>query len=292
MNKINLIIAFLITVSTVNATFAQIKMKKLATLDLDMSETSGLVYYQNEFLITHNDGGNASEIYILNLKGVLDRVIEVENAKNEDWEDLTQDDEGRLFIGDFGNNDNRREKNQIYILPKKFIDQKKVEAKKITFSYEDQHDFPPKDKNLNFDCEGFFWKNDKLYLFTKCRTKPFSGETRVYELPAKAGNYKAKYIGSLFLCQSGWRFCSVTSVDYNPKTNSIAVLTYSKLYILSDFNGHNFWEGKVREYPLPLIKQREAVCFKSDNTLYMTDEVKRGLGGGNLYEIKLGNTIK
>lgn len=288
MQKIGFILAFFFFLVHTQESVAQVKMKKIATLDKDVIETSGLVFYQNKYLITHNDGGHRSELYVMDLNGEIDRVIDIEDAKNEDWEDLTQDDEGRVFIGDFGNNDNKREKNHIYILPKNFMNDKHVEPKKITFSYEDQRDFPPKDKNLNFDCEGFIWKDGKLYLFTKCRTKPFSGESRIYELPAKAGKYEAKYLGSLFLCNSGWRFCSVTSVDYDPKTNTLAVLTYSKLYILSDFKGHNFWEGKLKEYQLPVIKQREAICFKDKNTLYMTDEVKRGLGGGNLYELKLG----
>lgn len=265
----------------------QVKMKKINDLPKSIYETSGLVYYQNKYLITHNDGGHKSEIYVLNLKGELLKKIDIEDTKNRDWEDLTQDDEGRLYIGDFGNNNNDRKKCQIYILPKNFIDKKDVEPKKITFSYEDQKDFPPKKKRLNYDCEAFFWKDDQLYLFTKCRTKPFTGESRVYVLPAKPGKYKAKYLGSIQLCSAGWRFCSVTSADYDAKSNTLAILTYSRLYVISDIKSNSFWKGKLQSYSLPVIKQREAVCFKNKTTLFVTDELKRGLGGGNLYEVKL-----
>ena len=65
----------------------------------------------------------------------------------------------RLFIGDFGNNYNKRGKNHIYILRAGFIKDKnnRVNADKITFTYEDQDKFPPKKESLNFDAEAFFW---------------------------------------------------------------------------------------------------------------------------------------
>ncbi len=265
----------------------QAKLKKVADLPKKVIETSGLAYFKNEFLITHNDGGHKSEIYVMNLKGEIVKKINVKDTKNRDWEDLAQDDEGRLYIGDFGNNDNSREKCQIYILPKNFLDKDEIKPKKITFSYEDQKNFPPKKSQLNYDCEAFFWKDDKLYLLTKCRTKPFTGESRIYEVPATPGKYKAKYIGSINLCQAGWRFCSVTSADYDAKTNTLAILTYSRLYVVSNIKGNDFWKGKVKSYSLPVVKQREAICFKNKTTLFMTDEKKKGFGGGNLYELKL-----
>ncbi len=265
----------------------QAKLKKVADLPKNVIETSGLAFFKNEFLITHNDGGHKSEIYVMTLKGEIVKKINIKDTKNRDWEDLAQDDEGRLYIGDFGNNSNSREKCQIYILPKNFLDKDEVKPKKITFSYEDQTKFPPKKSQLNYDCEAFFWKDDKLYLLTKCRTKPFTGESRIYEVPATPGKYKAKYIGSINLCQSGWRFCSVTSADYDAKTNTLAILTYSRLYVVSNIKGNDFWNGKVKSYSLPIVKQREAICFKNKSTLFMTDEKKKGFGGGNLYELKL-----
>ncbi|NOQ73300.1 MAG: hypothetical protein GQ574_14945 [Crocinitomix sp.] len=277
------LILFMITATAMG----QAKLKKIADLPKAVFETSGLAYFKNKYLITHNDGGHKSEIFVMNLEGEVLRKINVKDTKNRDWEDLAQDDEGRLYIGDFGNNGNSREKCQIYILPSNFLDKKEVTPKKITFTYEDQKAFPPKKSELNYDCEAFFWKDDKLYLLTKCRTKPFTGESRVYEIPATPGKYKAKYIGSIFLCNSGWRFCSVTSVDYDAKSNTLAILTYSRLYVVSNIQGNDFWNGKIKSYSLPIVKQREAICFKNKTTLFVTDEQKRGLGGGNLYELKL-----
>lgn len=279
-------IVFLLFCSLIQIGFGQVSVVKIASLDKSMIETSGLVLHQNRYLITHNDGGNKSEIFVLDLSGKLVKKINIKNTHNNDWEDLTQDDKGRLYIGDFGNNLNTREDCQIYILPTGFIDKDEVEPEKITFTYEDQKAFPPNKANLNYDCEAFFWKDDHLYLMTKCRTKPFTGESRIYELEAKKGKQVAKYKGSVYFCNTGWQFCSVTSVDYHQKSNTLAVLTYGKLYILSKFDGINFWKGEIKSYGLPSLKQREAVCFAKEHSLYMTDEYKKGFGGGNLYELK------
>lgn len=266
---------------------AQLSMKKIAELPEKMAETSGLVLYNQKYLITHNDGGNKAELFVLDLEGNHIKTIEIENTKNQDWEDIALDTDGHIYIGDFGNNLNKREACHIYILPKNLEDKEKVEPKKITFTYEDQEEFPPSAEDLNYDCEAFFWKDDSLYLFTKCRSKPFTGISNIYVLPAKEGKYKARKIGSFNLCNLGWQFCSVTAVDYFAKSNTIALLTYSRLYLISGFDKNQFWNGQLKSYNLGALKQREAICFKSKNSWYMTDEYRKGLGGGNLYELTL-----
>ncbi|MGV6862303.1 MAG: hypothetical protein ACWA41_11060 [Putridiphycobacter sp.] len=262
---------------------AQIKLKKLSKLPNKIYETSGLIIYQNKYLITHNDGGNKSEIFVLSKSGELLKTIDVEDTKNYDWEDIAQDEKGNVYIGDFGNNLNKRKNLHVYILEEGFISKKHVDPKKISFNYEDQDDFPPKKKNLNFDCEAMFYKDNALYLMTKCRSEPFTGLSKIYKLPAKKGKYKAKLIGQFYLCHSSWKTCSVTAADYNPKTNTLSILTYSKLYVVTNIKGDAFWNGKVKVYNVPFIKQREAIANINQDKWYITDEYKKGLGGGNLY---------
>jgi len=269
------------------AGYCQLSMDKIAELPEKMYETSGLVLYKDKYLITHNDGGNKSEIYVFDIKAGKHRTIEIKDTKNEDWEDMTQDDEGHLYLGDFGNNINDRKSCEIYILPNDFLEHDETKSKKISFVYEDQKEFPPKKQALNFDCEAFFWKNDSLYLFTKCRTEPYTGVSNIYVIPATAGDHVAKKIGSVQLCSTDWRFCSVTSADYSEKYNLVVLITYSRLYLIGGFKANHFWNGTVKSYQLPLTKQREAICFKGKNAWYMTDEYRKGLGGGNLYEVKL-----
>lgn len=266
---------------------AQLTCTKISSLPEKMYETSGLILIDDKYLVTHNDGGNAAELFIISLKDGSFKTVEVEDAKNNDWEDITQDSEGNLFIGDFGNNLNKREHCSIYKVSSGYHEKEQVESKKISFTYEDQVKFPPEANELNFDCEAMIWKDDSLYLFSKCRTEPFTGLTNIYVLPDKPGKYTARKIGTIQLCSSDWRFCSVTAADYSSKHDVLILLTYSRLYIVSDFEASKFWEGKVKSYQLSFIKQREAICFKDKNTWYMTDEYRKGLGGGNLYEVTL-----
>lgn len=264
----------------------KVEMTKIANLPKWLHETSGLIYYQDK-LITHNDGGHKAELYILNTKGKHEKTIVVNGVKNYDWEDLATDRKGNLYIGDFGNNFNKRQNLQIYIAKKGFLNQSEVEVDILKFTYEDQTDFPPKHNQLYFDCEAFIVKDGKVFLFTKCRTKPFTGLSKIYMLPAKSGNFEAKLIGQFQFCDKGWMTCSVTSADYHAKSNTIAVLAYGRLYLIKNFRFNAFWKGNIKSYKLPKIKQREGICFRSEKSWFITDEYRKGIKGGNLYKLKL-----
>lgn len=285
MKKKNYILFFLLLIGF--STHSQLKLYKVAKLPKKLYETSGLVFYDNKYILSVNDSGNKSEIYVLNKKGQFIKTINVVDTKNYDWEDMSQDDNGNIYIGDIGNNLNKREKLKIYIIKKGFINKNKIEPQKITYWYEDQKDFPPKKKNLNFDSEAFFYKDSSLYILTKCRSKPFTGLSKIYKIPAKKGKHKAKLIGQFYFCSTAWQFCSVTSADYHPKTKTLTVLTYSKLYIITNFKGDKFWDGDIKVYNFPFLKQREAITQIAKNKWILSDEYRKGLGGGNLYYLWL-----
>ncbi|MDX1348730.1 MAG: hypothetical protein R3279_00710 [Putridiphycobacter sp.] len=284
-----LTVAFFIFTFSISAyTFGKSKVDidKIDDLPKWLYESSGLACFNNK-LITHNDGGNRPELYVLSKKGKHEHTIEVKDVKNYDWEDLAMDHKGNLYIGDFGNNLNNRQNLQIHIAKKGFINESKIDVETIFFSFEDQNDFPPKDKELYYDCEAFIVKDGKIFLFTKCRTKPFTGISKIYMLPAKPGNYEAKLIGQFQFCDNGWRTCSVTAADYHEPSNTIVVLAYGRLYTIKNWRFNAFWKGEIKSYKLPGIKQREAICFKDENEWYITDEYRHGIKGGNLYELKL-----
>ena len=51
------------------------------------------------------DSGNESKLFNIDDKGGVIGEVNV-GITNNDWEDLTCDAEGNLYIGDFGNNNN------------------------------------------------------------------------------------------------------------------------------------------------------------------------------------------
>lgn len=264
---------------------AGVSLKKIASLSDKLHETSGLVFYKDKYLITHNDGGHKSEIYVISKEGKIKRKIDIKDADNDDWEDLACSPDGRLFIGDFGNNENKRKKCQVYILKDGFIKKEDAKAKKISFTYEDQKKYPPKEEDLNFDAEAFIWMNDSLYIFTKCRSKPYTGISNVYVLPDEEGEYEARKVGAISFCKYGWRFCSVTAADYHHASKTLVLLFYTKVAVIKNFTGNPFFQGDVKLYNLSGIKQREAIAFINENEWYMTDEKHPKLGGGNLYHL-------
>ncbi|TYA70201.1 hypothetical protein FUA24_21700 [Seonamhaeicola marinus] len=228
----------------------------------------------------HNDSGDSPRLFYVNLKGKLIKKIYLD-ADNEDWEDITSDLEGNLYVGDFGNNSNKREDLEILIVPHSALKSKdEIEVKRIKFNFEDQKKYPPKKKKLYFDCEAFFHFNDNLYVFTKSRVEDDYGKTSVYKIPAKEGNHKAKKIGSYNLGKKHYNW--VTGADIRDDGKQVALLTQRDIWLFSDFEKDDFFNGKVSKIHFKHLTQKEGICYKNKDTLLVTDEDDHGRGG-NLY---------
>jgi len=260
------------------------QLKVIADLLHFLKEISGTQTSKNSNLIwILNDGGNPNRIYGLTTNGKLEKEVIV-NAKNHDWEDLTSDELGNLYIGDFGNNRNDR-KNLVILKvnSKDLSDTKNADIVRIKFHYPNQHKFPPKKKHLYFDTESFFFYNDSLYLFTRSRVKGDYGETSLYKIPATNGNHTAEFISEFIFCDE--LRCSITSAAISSGNKKMVLLTSNTILLFTDFKGDDFFSGKVIQLPLNHRSQKEGVCFKDNNTLYITDERAHGKGR-NLYEFE------
>jgi hypothetical protein len=258
------------------------KLTILTDLPKVLKEVSGTETIKGSELIWMlNDGGNLPKLYGVSKKGKIQKEIYIK-AKNNDWEDLTSDNDGNLYIGDFGNNLNKRKNLVILKVDKKYIHKKNAEVEKIKFRYPNQYKFPPKKKDLFFDAEAFFYFKDYFYIFTKSRVKNKYGKTYMYKVPAKKGNYIAELTGEFESCKD--LECWITSADISPKGDKIVLLSQKNILIFSGFKDDNFLSGKVKKIELKERSQKEGVCFKNNNTLLITDEKAHG-SGGNLYEL-------
>ncbi len=275
---------FLFSLLLLNCNLSSGQLKVITELPKKLKEVSGTqINKDSEIIWMLNDGGNPSELYAFSKKGKLKRTLNIK-AKNNDWEDLAIDDKGNIYIGDFGNNLNKRKNLVILKVAKKDLDTKKATVQKIKFSYPNQQKYPPKKKNMYFDTEAFFYFKNNLYIFTKSRVKNKFGKTFLYKVPANEGTYVAKLLGEYDNCKD--LECWITSADISPKGNKIALLSQKNILIFSDFKGDDFFKGTVKEIPLKHRSQKEAICFKDQNTLLITDEKAHG-SGGNLYELQL-----
>lgn len=276
------ILFILYSVSISFSTIAQ-KTQKIARLPEIVTESSGLIFYNDTLLITHNDSGDKPILYFVNLKGKLIHQVIVNNANNVDWEDITKDDKGNIYIADIGNNSNQRKDLRIYkIKSHNLLNVNSLNAEIIEVSYNEQIDFPPKDEALNFDAEGIAFHNDSLWIITKCRSIPFEGNAYIYKFPAKSGKYNLKRKTHLFIGKDGFTKDAVTSLDiYN---DQLYILTYNRILIYKLID--NKLEFDKQFYTKPYT-QKEAITLKNKNEIYLTDESTKILGGGYLYKLTI-----
>jgi hypothetical protein len=145
--------------------FLKIRKFRVAYLDDKIQETSGLSIINGK-LYTFNDSGNAPELFELDeASGGIKNTFRI-NAKNKDWEALTNDGKN-FYIGDFGNNGGARRDLEIYKFPFHNNEPKNDSVAKISFEYPEQTEFIPKYTNNDFDAEAMIYLNGKLHLFTK-----------------------------------------------------------------------------------------------------------------------------
>ncbi len=246
-----------------------------------VKEVSGIIWHNN-LIWSIQDSGNSNEVFGFSISGEMKEKVEVNDASNVDWEDITTDKNGNLYIGDFGNNDNDRKDLAIYKLA--VSDYGKV-SEKITFYYPEQKDFPTKKKDKLYDCEAFFLYQNHFYLFTKNRSKGFDGTSLIYKIPVVAGNHQAKLVAKIKTC-SNYNSCVITAAAISPDEKKVVLLSHDRIWLLENYKGDNFSAGTMKELELNHYSQKEGVCFKNNETLLIADE-KDKKTGGNLYEVNL-----
>ena len=240
-------------------------------------ESSGIIY-DNGYIYTHNDSGNPSKIYKIDANnGDLIQTINITNFPNDDWEEITADNDF-IYIADTGNNLGTRTNLRILKISKsQFINNIStsvdVSAEAINFSYADQTSFPSNQLN-NFDCESMISLGNFLYLFTKNRG---NGQTKVYKLSKIPATY------SLSIHSSYNVGGLLTGATINATNNEIALVGYmppnainSFIYYLNDFTSDQFFSGNVRRVEIGSSAnawQTEGICYKNANELFLSCEI-------------------
>ena len=252
------------------------------SLSNQLREISGIECYKDTLFFAINDGGNGDFLFVLNKDFKILKKVTITNCKNYDWEDLAIDDE-YLYIGDVGNNFNKRKKLKIgRVKIEDLIGLNKVEAEIMYISYSKQRDFPPNSKNLNFDSETLISDGHSLYIFSKNRTVPYSGFAYIYKFTfTPDSSQKLQHQDELLLGKSKWLFDSFTGGTYHK--GYFYLLTYNKLlkleikeskFSLVDSKGFNF------------MKQRESLCCTNDGTFYIANEFHKWLGAQKIQKLK------
>ncbi len=249
------------TVSTVSTSASY-------ALPTQLNETSGLILFDGS-VWSHNDDTD-TKLYRLSNGYDNFSTVQLNNVRNVDWEEISQD-ENYIYIGDFGNNasGNRKDLN-ILRVSKQSVLQGNAIVDTIFFSYNNQTNFTATAANkTDFDCEAFVVSADSIYLFTK---QWISQQTSVYVMPKTIGTHIAQYKNSLPV--SGL----ITGATMLPDKKITVLCGYSTslqpfLYLLYDYRGHEFATGNKRKITVVLsYHQVEGITALNPLTYYISNE--------------------
>jgi len=246
-----------------------------------INETSGLEFYNNNF-ITHNDSGGEPSLYVFNEMGEVIETIGLDKnpdfeIENNDWEDITNDNE-YLFVADTGNNFGNRDNLNIIRVSKGtdlMVDGI------IEISYSDQESFFPRPKH-KYDAEAIIVIEDKIALFSKDRENL---NTDLY-LVNKNQN------GSQILTSEVSYDVNtlITGGDYDEDRNLLALVGYNSrgdqhLILFNEFEISNLDNNNFIKYKIPLEQaQIEAIKIIDEKTFWVTSE-DEGIGNPFMYKI-------
>jgi hypothetical protein len=265
-------------IATMQFTFSQTIVNDYP-LSKIIEETSGLEIIGNYF-ITHNDSGGFPVLYYLSKEGEIVKTREVESAVNNDWEDITKDN-NYIYISDTGNNYSTRKDLKIYKIP---IDESSEEKTQIiSFNYPEQDSFKI-NENTIFDAEGLIAIKDELLIFTKNRKKKI---TEIYSIPKNQGDYRANKIKTLNVNSI------VTGADYNKDLKFLALTSTIDFreYFLITIANFNLYSNK--DYLINMIKipigntQIESVKIIDKNNFWITSEDESGIKYARLLKLKI-----
>ena len=248
-----------------------------------INETSGLEFYNNNF-ITHNDSGGEPSLYVFNEMGEVIETIGLDKnpdfeIENNDWEDITNDNE-YLFVADTGNNFGNRDNLNIIRVSKGtdlMVDGI------IEISYSDQESFFPRPKH-KYDAEAIIVIEDKIALFSKDRENL---NTDLY-LVNKNQN------GSQILTSEVSYDVNtlITGGDYDEDRNLLALVSYNSngnqyLLLFKNFKLNDLENNTFKKFKIPLEQaQIEAVKIIDEKTFWVTSE-DEGIGSPFMYKIEI-----
>lgn len=271
----NILVQFYLFLQPLIGAGQSLSADEVAHLPNGLNEASGMAFIGENAIAMINDGGNEAELFIVDTLGNLIMRPKLVGLANRDWESLCYA-KGRLYIGDFGNNNNSRQNLEVLVLDiSRLLSHEEWSLKgRIPFSYADQEAFPPiESSEWYFDLEAMVYHNDSLFLFTKNRTKPFDGLVRVYAISTKLKSQEAQYIKS-FKTEVGLKhFNWVAGASIGPNGDDLFLLGYNKLWYVS--NWRNSSEIKAFPFSLGYFSQKEALAC-ANNQIYFSEEKTKG----------------
>lgn len=237
-----------------------------------INESSGLVQSRKfpGLFWTHNDSGDEARLFVIRRDGSLVSEVRIDGARSVDWESITADDEGNLYIGDIGNNANRRRDLVVYRIAEPDPKGRSTVPvdREIRFRYAEQRAFPDP-RQINFDAEALFWADGNLYLLTKHRSDT---RTVLYRFPSLESD---EIVDLIPVGEFDTRDSSVTGAEATADGRVLAVLTYTALHLFErrDDAEHDLSRPVLRiDFATLATKQCEGVAWDGDDVVFTNEQ--------------------
>lgn len=240
-----------------------------AALPDEVQETSGLAASHRHAGVfwTHNDSGGDSAVFALDSTGAVLARVRIRGATNRDWEDVEAapcaagGDGACLFIGDIGDNAERRERVVVYRVPEPGIDDS-ISARADRFEIV----YPAGAR----DAEALFVTDAGIHLVTK-------GRSQAVELYRVRPPYRPDQRHTLERVQQlapppTSVSAQVTAAAAAPDGATIAVRTYSSIRFFEPDADTLRPLGAPVDLVGPSQMQGEGVDFLGDSRLVLTGE--------------------
>jgi hypothetical protein len=220
-------------------------------------------------LWTHNDSGNAPQLFAIDLKGKLLSQWTVTGARAVDWEDIAIGP-GGLYVGDIGDNRLRRTFVTVYRLkePNPRSDGgPTAAAEALRFRYPDGP----------HDAEAMMVhpRTGDLYIVTKANLS--DGDTLVFRAaaPLRAKSGRVQTLEKVAVLNLGrgllGRFAGVTGGDISPEGSRVVLCDYWGAW---EARFDASWTGLEWVYvDVGARPQGEGICYRADGkALIVTSE--------------------
>ena len=257
-----------------------VPLKELGILNATIQEPSGLALHYNagnghfEYWV-NNDYGNTDSIFSFHADDLLtiQRIMDL-NVGWIDWEDMTKDDNGNIYIGDFGNY-NGPNALQIVKIPDPNTYAGSPPSVEII-----EFDYPPL---VYADTEAMLHFDGYIYVFTKSINVNLNpayeeGYTYCFRFPdvphPMGGKYDAEFMGShktMMPSDTIPDIYRITGADISPDKKKVALISNVRIWIFSCFDDNNFFGGTASHFVTD-FRQYEGVTFINNHELMISKE--------------------
>lgn len=223
-------------------------------------------------LWTLNDSGGSPTLYAVGAGGDLVATVRVDGATNVDWEAMALRPDGRLAVGDIGNNASDRRDLTIYLLDEPPpVDGTVAVERAVRLRFPEQTAFP--DPDLRFDAEALVWDGEALLLFSKHREDL---DTVLYRVPLDDDDVVLEPVGRFTLGGDPDRYGGMaTDAALHPGGDVLALLSYHAVFLFQrPPSGYDWTAHPLRTIPLDqdVLEQTEAIAWDGWSLLLTNED--------------------